>query len=316
MVAIGKTMTTTEQRTIDVQCNRLTREYCCRFGNRLPLSLLRSVPHKPSQKLGFRAYNKALKLQRVCRVARTYFGSLVECELTDLIQMCIYHFGVWEPHLSALIECRLWSGDTFCDVGANVGYHTLLGSSLVGHSGKVIAIEASPITYGKLIKNLDLNHSTNVETAQVAIISERREVTIYKGKDYNIGEASVVVGEEPEAMVQGISLSDALTAVNRARLKLIKIDIEGSELAVLRELADSIHSYSDKLEILVEVWPKPGLDDVFAKFKKLGFTAWAVENSYDVVEGYLNFDKARAPIRLSNVPMIEQDVFFSRSYPG
>jgi FkbM family methyltransferase len=316
MVAIGKTMNTTDQRTVGARCNRLTREYCCRLGDRLPLSLLRSVPHKAIQKLGFRAYNKALKLRHVCRVPRTYFGSLVECELTDLIQMCIYHFGVWEPHLSALIECRLGVGDTFCDVGANIGYHTLLGSSLVGHSGKVIAIEASPTIYGKLIKNLALNHSANVETAQVAIISEQREVAIYKGKDYNVGEASIVVGEEIEAMVQGIPLADALAAADRARLKLIKIDIEGAELAVLHELADTICSYSDELEILVEVWPKPGLDDVFAKFKKLGFAAWAVENSYDVVEAYLNFDKARAPVRLSNVPMIEQDVFFSRSYPG
>src|SRR4051812_18410610 len=48
----------------------------------------------------FRAYNKLLKLTNRHRRTRTFYGAEIECDIADLIMMCIYHFGVWEPHIS------------------------------------------------------------------------------------------------------------------------------------------------------------------------------------------------------------------------
>jgi FkbM family methyltransferase len=283
---------------------------------RFPLSLLRAIPHQGIQRLGFRAYNRALWARQRSREARTYYGATIECDLSDLIQMCVYHFGIWEPHISALIENRLRQGDLFCDVGANIGYHSLLGSCAVGPSGKVIAIEASPMIYGKLRKNLCLNRVTNVETVNVAVTAEPGQTPIYKGFARNIGTASTVRsrGHGLEAVVQGLPLASIVSAEDRRRLRLVKIDVEGAELSILELLANCIREYSPNLEIIAEVTPDTRLRDVFDHFGHLGFSSWAIANSYNVT-GYLNFDKVRTPIPLSTVPTRHRDVFLSRSYP-
>ena len=294
-----------------------TRTLC---SKRFPLSLLGAIPGKAIRSFGLRAYSRALWMQQHCREAQTYFGATIECDLSDLLQRCIYHFGVWEPHISALIESRLRSGDIFCDVGANIGYDSLLGSSVVGPAGKVIAIEASPTIYGRLLNNLRLNRVANVEAVHVAITAEPGEIPIYKGHEWNSGSASIIEsrGHELEAMVRGLPLLDALSAEDRKHLRLVKIDVEGAELPILRQLADSIGEYSAELEVIVEVTPdaatNAGLEDVFDRFRTRGFSAWAVPNSYDVIAGYLNFDTVRAPSALSLAPTCQQDVFFSRSY--
>jgi FkbM family methyltransferase len=230
--------------------------------------------------------------------------------------MCVYHFGVWEPHISALIESRLRPGDVFCDVGANIGYHSLLGSRAVGPSGKVIAIEASPMIYAKLLKNLSLNRITNLETVNVAVTPEPGQTPIHKGFARNIGTASTERsrGRGVEAVVQGLPLGSILSPEDRKRLRLVKIDVEGAELSILEKLANSILEYSQDLEIIVEVTPNIRLRDVFDHFSRLGFSSWAVANSYNVA-AYLNFSKVRAPIPVSTVPTRHQDVFLSRSYP-
>lgn len=294
-----------------------TRTLC---SKRFPLSLLGAIPSKAIQSFGLRGYSRALWMQRHCREAQTYFGATIECDLSDLIQRCIYHFGVWEPHISALIESRLGPGDIFCDVGANIGYDSLLGSSVVGPTGKVIAIEASSTIYDRLLNNLRLNRVANVETVHAAITAELGEIPIYRGHEWNSGSASIIEsrGHKVEAMVRGLPLLDALSAEDRKHLRLVKIDIEGAELPVLRQLADSMGEYSAELEVIVEVTPdtatNAGLQDVFDRFRTLGFSAWAVPNSYDVIAEYLNFDTVRAPSALSLPPTGQKDVFFSRSY--
>jgi hypothetical protein len=64
----------------------------------------------------------------------------LRCRLPDVIQNYVYLFGTWEPDLTAFMRRRLRPGDTFIDVGANIGYLSTLGSKLVGPHGVVVAI--------------------------------------------------------------------------------------------------------------------------------------------------------------------------------
>lgn len=64
---------------------------------------------------------------------------------------------------------RLKPGDVFVDVGANIGYFSLLASKLVGPGGRVVAIEASPEVFDLLRRNLELNKAHNVRAVNVAI---------------------------------------------------------------------------------------------------------------------------------------------------
>lgn len=87
--------------------------------------------------------NAALRDRPLHRLARTRFGATFAVDTQDLIQRYLYLFGVWEPHMTRWLQRRLKPGDVFVDVGANIGYYSILASRLVGARGKVVAIEAS-----------------------------------------------------------------------------------------------------------------------------------------------------------------------------
>ena len=89
-------------------------------------------------------YNSTLKTLRREWSARTCFGAVVKCRLEDVVQKSIFHFGVWEPEITEIVCARLRPGDTFIDLGANIGYYTLLGARLTGQRGCVVGIEPSP----------------------------------------------------------------------------------------------------------------------------------------------------------------------------
>ncbi len=92
----------------------------------------------------------------------TSIGFKMHCDTRDFIQRRVFYFNIYEPNLTYYILSRVRSGDHVVDVGANVGYMTLLLSSIVGEIGKVVAIEASPSTFSLLSRNLELNNTQNV----------------------------------------------------------------------------------------------------------------------------------------------------------
>ena len=65
--------------------------------------------------------------------------------------------------------------DIVLDVGAHLGRYTIISSKLVGNYGKVVAIEASPIVFAKLKRNIDLNNLTNTTTLNYAVYSEKTQ---------------------------------------------------------------------------------------------------------------------------------------------
>jgi hypothetical protein len=107
-------------------------------------------------------------------VARTRFGAAIAGETTEILQQYIYYFGLWEPEITRWIERALQPGDGFIDVGANIGYFSLLASKLVGERGAVVAIEPSPELFAALEAHVARNGAGNVRMASVAA-SEREE---------------------------------------------------------------------------------------------------------------------------------------------
>ena len=105
-------------------------------------------------------------------------------------------FGVWEPNISNAIENLLIPGDVFVDVGANIGYDTLLASTLVGSSGTVVSIEALPSTFENLSKNVACNSAKNVRIVNAAVAEKSGPVTIYSAPKANIGASTIVKGRE------------------------------------------------------------------------------------------------------------------------
>src|SRR5882762_3283893 len=73
----------------------------------------------------------------------------------DYVDRWLYTGADFEPHIVRLVTCILKKGDCFLDLGANIGYFSLIASRCVGPSGKVYAFEPTPKTIDKLKRNIE-----------------------------------------------------------------------------------------------------------------------------------------------------------------
>jgi FkbM family methyltransferase len=165
--------------------------------------------------------------------ARTISGDTFTGNTSDLIQRFIYYFGFWDPHVEDAMRRWLRPGDVFVDVGANIGYFSLTAARIVGPSGKVIAVEACPSTFAALQANVQRNGYRNVRCVNVAAHDHSGSITIYSGKDGNIGSASLMRAYGHAEIVPCAPLTEILTAEELTRARFIKIELEGAEAAVL-----------------------------------------------------------------------------------
>lgn len=224
---------------------------------------------------------------RIRQVVRVKYGARLACSSEDLIQSWLMFFGAWEPGLTRLLESRLRLGDCFVDVGANIGYFTLLASRLVGERGTVVAVEASPTTADSLRANIRLNLAQNVRVIQAAATDQRGSVPLYAGPRDNSGAASLRsrVGRLPEAAVEGIPLTEMLSEEEWSRATLIKIDVEGAEAEVLKSILANPGVLRADAEIVVEMTPEwlssigESAERLIAAFEELGFTAYELSGA-------------------------------------
>ena len=288
------------------------------FSPPMARGIIRVLPLPLKWRLfALRAYDKMLRMRRSEYLATTYFGARIYCNLRDLVQFFIFHFGVWEPDVSSVLERNLAPGDVFVDIGANIGYDTLLGSVRVGSTGKIVAIEASPRTFFLLQRNLEINEiSSNVRAVNLAVSEHPGKISLFELSESNIGATTTVAsrGGTLSTSVDGLPLSEILMPDERARLRLIKIDVEGAEPGILRHLLRNLSMYPETMDLIVEVSPGddlPAWVDLFDQLKAAGFAAYEVQNEYDRA-WYMSW-RQPSPLRLiETLPKSQKDLFFTR----
>jgi FkbM family methyltransferase len=158
------------------------------------------------------------------------------------IERSLYYTGTYEKGSLDVLKNVLKKGDVFIDVGANIGMMSLFASEIVGDNGKVICFEPNPITRAILIENIQENNFKNIEVSHYAIGSKSENATIYDRWDTNRGSATLIKPEfETESYdVSVIKLSEY--DLNSKKIAMIKIDVEGYELEVLKGIEDIISS--------------------------------------------------------------------------
>ncbi len=141
--------------------------------------------------------------------------------------------GEFEPLQTKLFLDSLKPGMVVFDIGANVGYYTLLASKLVGTKGKVYAFEPDPNNLELLKKNVSLNNCSNVTIVKKAL-GEKEETAILSLDKANPGESSLAktAGEE-KVKVEVITLDKFIKQKKIQRADVIKMDIEGAEIMAL-----------------------------------------------------------------------------------
>jgi hypothetical protein len=93
-------------------------------------------------------------------------------------QELLFHPQLYEAAELRYVRARLRSGETFIDVGSNIGLYSLLASIAVGENGRVVAVEADPSTFTRFVQNLRLNKITNVQAYCYAVSAKRGSAPI------------------------------------------------------------------------------------------------------------------------------------------
>jgi len=245
----------------------------------------------------------------------TQFGAVICGNTEDVIQRYIFYFGVWEPNLTHFLSTRLREGDVFVDVGANIGYFTLCASKLVGSTGRVVAIEASPTIFSQFLGNLKRNGTTNVEALNMAASDHTGKTSIFLAGTTNIGETSTVrrEGLRYECEVSADTLDNLLASRDAASIRMIKIDVEGSEWQVVAGMREVLSRAPAHLEVMVELRPESlghTVDEILGEFRRAGFLPYRIDNDYSA-RSYLSWDFGR-PARIRSPVAAQTDVVFSR----
>lgn len=252
--------------------------------------------------------------------SRTIFGMRIQGSTTDLIQRFIHYFGVWEPDITHWMLSRLRPGDVMVDVGANIGYYSLLAASRIGPQGMVVSIEASPGIHAMLEANVQLNGLVNVRTVNAAAAGERGVLRVHAGAADNLGQTHTreQAGDDPGVPVNALPLHELLTSEEVARARVIKIDVEGSERAVIRGLAPVLGKLREDAEILVEISPElmdeplPSMKEIFETLRGAGYTAYVLPNELGW-HSYIAHRPVRPRVLGTSMTSVQTDVLFTRA---
>ena len=228
--------------------------------------------------------NKLIQLNAHVIVPLKHYGLKISGLLADasVMKMIIDRGGDYEPHATSYISCILKEGDTFVDIGANMGYFTMIGSKLVGKSGKVLAFEPLTINMKFLEQNLKLNNldtDSNVACFQYGIWNE----DTYKEVNFNrnLGITHITSPDCPgyhqdqKETIHCIPF-DSFNEQDLGKIKLIKMDVEGAEPFALMGMRRTIEEHRPIMVIelnrdCLRKYFKVDSDSIWNQLKELGY---------------------------------------------
>lgn len=255
-------------------------------------------------------------------IIKTKYGFKMKVSFPDIIQTYIFFFGEWEPYLTTHINNTLKEGDTFIDIGGNVGYYTMLAAKLVGPSGKVLTVEASPSIFHELEHNIDMNNYSNITLFNSALSDSREDITIYKGDKQNIGGTSIIKSMKledsvVEEHVRSVLLTDIISEEDIKKAKIVKIDIEGMEWPVIKTIEHLFVECSDDTDFLIEVKPDAisemggSMEELLEIFSTAGYMAYEIQNTY-APRDYFNIDPNKKPVPFKGLDFKFKDLLFTK----
>jgi len=164
-------------------------------------------------------------------------GFTLRLDLKDPEQRRLYFFGDYDERREAdLITRVLAPGESFWDVGANVGYFTLLAAACLNNTGQVVAFEPGQAAYTQLTVNLSLNPFTNILTCPAAVTDREGETLLHSAPGLADGRANLFqagAGQTETERVRTVALDGWRTREHQPLPDFIKLDVEGAELAAL-----------------------------------------------------------------------------------
>lgn len=197
-----------------------------------------------------------------------------------------------DPDVKRLINEELKNGGVYIDIGANIGYFSLLAAAKSGT--EVMAFEPSIRERNRLYDNIKLNAFNNVTVFPYALSDQQQTLKLGIARDWNPGLNSFIVNlgtEQVDALeVKCYDFDSLFTDTVVARIRLIKIDVEGYEMTVLKGMKNSMSKLGNAkfvLEINSKFLVKANssVDEIYSFFSSYGFAAekGKSERAYDEI---------------------------------
>lgn len=176
---------------------------------------------------------------------------------TDLVSRMLHTQRCWEPFESALWLASHSPGCVAVDVGANLGYFSLLSALHESRPGRIIAFEPAADNYRLLLTNVQKNGALErVEAIAAALGNGTATGALYRSVD-NLGDHQIYPGdgERRIELIRVLHGADCLEAMGVAHIDLLKVDTQGSEHAVVQGLMPLLQKSRAALRILIELTP-------------------------------------------------------------
>jgi len=178
-------------------------------------------------------------------------GFKVDLNVDDIVERSIW-LGFTDQDIERLITC-LKPGECFIDVGANIGLWSLAAAKKVGKQGRVISFEASPNTAQKLTRHVEINGlQERVQVEPVAVSDHIGTVSFLHNATHAGGSHVCRANDEVGSTTVETTTLDA--ALDGIAPSLIKIDVEGHEMSVLRGALQVIHD--NRPSFIIEYNPR------------------------------------------------------------
>lgn len=186
----------------------------------------------------------SLPISPYCSITRGQHGTFVTLATDSIIGASIVRTGIWAPKDVELFQSLIQPGMTVLDIGANIGHHTTLYSTLVGRTGRVIAFEPQSVIFRLLAANAVINGCENTELIQSCVGESEGFVHMYPvnyAAPTNFGALGVdpkseIRGEEKGERCRIATVDRLLSELSKplTRCDFVKIDVQSYELFVLK----------------------------------------------------------------------------------
>ena len=155
----------------------------------------------------------------------------------EIITQCLFRNRIWEPLETDLAKSEIKKGNTVLDIGANIGYYTLIFAKLVGDEGRVFAFEPDPKNFALLKKNVEINGYKNVILLQRGVSNRTGKTKLYLCED-NSGDHRIYDTKDGRRLIEieTVRLDDYFKDYG-TEIDFIKMDIQGAEPLAIEGMA-------------------------------------------------------------------------------
>lgn len=203
---------------------------------------------------------------------------------------------IFEPLETELVKNEIKRGDVALDIGANIGYYTLIFAKLVGEEGKVFAFEPDPNNFALLKKNVEINRYKNVILVQKAVSNKTEKIRLYLSAR-SVGDHRIYNSYDGRESIEieAITLDDYFANYN-GNIDFIKMDIQGAEGGALQGSSNLIKK-NKNLKIVTEFWPiglkRFGIEpmEYLKSLIKHGFNLYEINERLKKIELVINISK-------------------------